>query len=223
MINNVPYCNSSRDKIMLIAFWLFDVVCYHIFCLTYISDDLRAEQDRNKMLQEDMEATLQDIQNIWIGTWEGKVQGHFWWIGSNFRRDVWLLNYLSTISSHNMYFQFIFTINYSSTLDIVQIYRLLSVPSIFFIWNSQQILLWYHIDMITNNSNYKNNLIFDNIMKKLKWIHHSSRPWVTVVADDTIKQRLKIILDLYPMQRNTHTYHKERFLVTIWSSLYNSR
>jgi len=29
-----------------------------------LEDDLRAEQDRNKMLQEDMEATLQDIQNI---------------------------------------------------------------------------------------------------------------------------------------------------------------
>jgi tropomyosin-1 len=29
-----------------------------------LEDELRGEQDRNKMLQEDMEATLQDIQNI---------------------------------------------------------------------------------------------------------------------------------------------------------------
>jgi len=29
-----------------------------------LEDELRAEQERNKMLQEDMEATLQDIQNI---------------------------------------------------------------------------------------------------------------------------------------------------------------
>ena len=28
------------------------------------TDELRAEQERNKMLQEDMEATLQDIQNM---------------------------------------------------------------------------------------------------------------------------------------------------------------
>ena len=27
-------------------------------------DDLRSEQDKNKMLTEDMEATLQDIQNM---------------------------------------------------------------------------------------------------------------------------------------------------------------
>lgn len=27
-------------------------------------------------------------------------------------------------------------------------------------------------------------------MKKLKWIHHSSRPWVTVVADDTFKIKI---------------------------------
>ena len=30
----------------------------------FIPDELRAEQERNKMLQEDMEATLQDIQNM---------------------------------------------------------------------------------------------------------------------------------------------------------------
>lgn len=34
-------------------------------CVTLlIADDLRSEQDRNKMLQEDMEATLHDIQNM---------------------------------------------------------------------------------------------------------------------------------------------------------------
>jgi hypothetical protein len=88
------------------------------FCLTYISDDLRAEQDRNKMLQEDMEATLQDIQNIWIGTWERKVQGHFWWIGSNIRRDVWLLKYLSTFSSHHYVLSNLYYNSYRpSTLD----------------------------------------------------------------------------------------------------------
>jgi heme exporter protein D len=35
-------------------------VRFHKFFL----DELRAEQERNKMLQEDMEATLQDIQNM---------------------------------------------------------------------------------------------------------------------------------------------------------------
>ena len=30
----------------------------------FFTDELRAEQERNKMLQEDMEATLQDIQNM---------------------------------------------------------------------------------------------------------------------------------------------------------------
>ncbi len=32
--------------------------------LASLADDFRAEQERNKMLQEDMEATLQDIQNM---------------------------------------------------------------------------------------------------------------------------------------------------------------
>jgi hypothetical protein len=30
----------------------------------FVTDELRSEQERNKMLQEDMEATLQDIQNM---------------------------------------------------------------------------------------------------------------------------------------------------------------
>ena len=37
---------------------------YQLLSLTSFSDELRAEQERNKMLQEDMEATLQDIQNM---------------------------------------------------------------------------------------------------------------------------------------------------------------
>ena len=53
--------NSSGRNVLILC--LFDVLLPR-FCLTYISDDLRAEQDRNKMLQEDMEATLQDIQNM---------------------------------------------------------------------------------------------------------------------------------------------------------------
>ena len=32
--------------------------------LDRLEDELRAEQERNKMLQEDMESTLHDIQNI---------------------------------------------------------------------------------------------------------------------------------------------------------------
>jgi len=43
------------------------------------------------MLQEDMEATLQDIQNIWVGPWKRKVQSHFWWTGPDFCWNVWLL------------------------------------------------------------------------------------------------------------------------------------
>ena len=35
-----------------------------VFALSFIADELRGEQDRNKMLQDDMEATLQDIQNM---------------------------------------------------------------------------------------------------------------------------------------------------------------
>jgi hypothetical protein len=52
---------------------------------------LRAEQERNKMLQEDMEATLQDIQNIWTGPWKGKVQGHLRRARPDLCRDVRLL------------------------------------------------------------------------------------------------------------------------------------
>ena len=33
-------------------------------CDFLVADELRSEQERNKMLQEDMEATLQDIQNM---------------------------------------------------------------------------------------------------------------------------------------------------------------
>jgi hypothetical protein len=55
---------------------------------------LRAEQERNKMLQEDMEATLQDIQNIWTGSRKGKVQGHLGWTRSDFCWDVRLLRTL---------------------------------------------------------------------------------------------------------------------------------
>ena len=35
-----------------------------VWPLSVFADELRAEQERNKMLQEDMEATLQDIQNM---------------------------------------------------------------------------------------------------------------------------------------------------------------
>lgn len=56
-----------------------------------LEEDLHGEQTKNKMLQEDMEATLNDIQNIWTGAWEGKVQGNLRRIGPNFRRDVWIL------------------------------------------------------------------------------------------------------------------------------------
>ena len=37
-----------------------DPVCV----LCDFADDFRAEQERNRMLQDDMEATLQDIQNM---------------------------------------------------------------------------------------------------------------------------------------------------------------
>ena len=36
--------------------------CTSVFCV--IPDEFRAEQERNRMLQEDMEATLHDIQNM---------------------------------------------------------------------------------------------------------------------------------------------------------------
>ena len=41
-------------------------ICLHnlLFDPWVFPDELRAEQERNKMLQEDMEATLQDIQNM---------------------------------------------------------------------------------------------------------------------------------------------------------------
>ena len=34
------------------------------FRVNFVTDDFRAEQERNRLLQEDMEATLQDIQNM---------------------------------------------------------------------------------------------------------------------------------------------------------------
>ena len=42
----------------------FDILSNNRVCPHFLTDELRAEQERNKMLQEDMEATLQDIQNM---------------------------------------------------------------------------------------------------------------------------------------------------------------
>ena len=50
-------------------------------------------------------------------------------------------------------------------------------------------------------------------MKKLKWIHHSSRPWVTVVADDTIKTCNSITFKNYfgfVSNAKKHTYLSQR-------------
>ena len=50
------------ERIILTCFFLnFNLRVCLTPCFT---DELRAEQERNKMLQEDMEATLQDIQNM---------------------------------------------------------------------------------------------------------------------------------------------------------------
>ena len=39
-------------------FWRFRLLC------DFFTEDLHGEQTKNKMLQEDMEATLNDIQNM---------------------------------------------------------------------------------------------------------------------------------------------------------------
>jgi len=71
-----------------------------------LEDELRAEQERNKMLQEDMEATLQDIQNIWAGPRKGEIQGHLWRTRPDLRRDVRLLKKSSIILQISQIFSF---------------------------------------------------------------------------------------------------------------------
>ena len=58
----IAYPLSSPVPIVLDPYFLlFYFAC--LFVLVF-ADDLVAEKDKNRMLQADMEATLQDIQNM---------------------------------------------------------------------------------------------------------------------------------------------------------------
>jgi hypothetical protein len=50
--------------ILNLTFWYLQNVCLYCIWPTLFADDLVAEKEKNKLLQEEMEATLHDIQNM---------------------------------------------------------------------------------------------------------------------------------------------------------------
>lgn len=51
-----------NDLILVVLFYFLNLACVCVLFL--FADDLVAEKDKSRMLQADMEATLQDIQNM---------------------------------------------------------------------------------------------------------------------------------------------------------------
>jgi len=63
-IHSSSLAQTISPAILNLTFWYLQNVCLYCISPTLFPDDLVAEKEKNKVLQEEMEATLHDIQNM---------------------------------------------------------------------------------------------------------------------------------------------------------------
>lgn len=56
--------HKYKDNGVLVVIWMVYVLC-DLPGVVRLADDLVAEREKSKLLQEEMETTLHDIQNMW--------------------------------------------------------------------------------------------------------------------------------------------------------------